>query len=422
MAVSQVVHFKKRPDGGDKRMAAAHETQMRYGTGNTMQVILKVSERCNIACKYCYFFFAGDESYKDNPAFISDATVADFATFLKQGTRDYNLERISVIIHGGEPLMLKKDKMLALMETVTSAVGDIDLQFGVQTNAMLVDEEWIALFARFNVAVGVSLDGPAQFNDIDRVDKKLLGTYARTMDGIKLLQGAAARGELAAPGLLCVINPDYPPEVIYQHFIHELGFRSVDFLLPDNNYDTTDPQKIASYGEYLSKLFSLYSQETRPGVTIRFFDRIIASMTATPFYSSILKQFHSKKDIVITVSSAGDIAPDDILRTTDPGLMRLGLNLANATLEDVLLNTKLNGLINAAQALPSACHGCDFSNSCHGGELYHRYHSTNTFDNSSIYCAALNRIHGEVATTIVASGVSIDVLAEALDARPYKWE
>ncbi|HEV2739171.1 MAG TPA: hypothetical protein VGU66_11380, partial [Candidatus Elarobacter sp.] len=37
-----------------------------------LSVVLKVAERCNLACPYCYFFFGGDDSYLLHPAFISD--------------------------------------------------------------------------------------------------------------------------------------------------------------------------------------------------------------------------------------------------------------------------------------------------------------------------------------------------------------
>jgi uncharacterized protein len=41
----------------------------------TIIIILKTVERCNLNCKYCYFFNGGDESYKKHPAFISKNVI-----------------------------------------------------------------------------------------------------------------------------------------------------------------------------------------------------------------------------------------------------------------------------------------------------------------------------------------------------------
>src|SRR5690606_6399894 len=96
-----------------------YEQHVRYGTGNSLEIILKVAERCNIACRYCYFFFGGDESYKDNPAYIANETIADFAAFIKDAVDVYGIERLRLIIHGGEPLMIKKSRMENLLESIS---------------------------------------------------------------------------------------------------------------------------------------------------------------------------------------------------------------------------------------------------------------------------------------------------------------
>ena len=44
--------------------------------------VLKISERCNLACKYCYFFFQKDRSYLKNPAIIPINNVKAYAKFI----------------------------------------------------------------------------------------------------------------------------------------------------------------------------------------------------------------------------------------------------------------------------------------------------------------------------------------------------
>ena len=46
-----------------------------YSKGVVDTVLLKVAARCNLACTYCYFFYAEDRSWLKQPKFISDTTV-----------------------------------------------------------------------------------------------------------------------------------------------------------------------------------------------------------------------------------------------------------------------------------------------------------------------------------------------------------
>jgi molybdenum cofactor biosynthesis enzyme MoaA len=39
-------------------------------------IVLKVTQRCNLNCDYCYVYNRGDDSWRGRPAFISDAVVA----------------------------------------------------------------------------------------------------------------------------------------------------------------------------------------------------------------------------------------------------------------------------------------------------------------------------------------------------------
>src|ERR1043165_6552217 len=72
-----------------------------------LQVILKIIERCNLACSYCYYFEGGDQSFKDKPAIISRETIAELAAFLRKGAIELKLTEIWIAFHGGEPFLIK---------------------------------------------------------------------------------------------------------------------------------------------------------------------------------------------------------------------------------------------------------------------------------------------------------------------------
>lgn len=400
--------------------ARQYVEDMRLGPSNSLQVVLKVAERCNIACKYCYFFFGGDDSYKDNPAYISEASAEDVCRLVREAIDEFSVGLVRIIIHGGEPLMLKKARMQMLLDGLQLASSGAELQLTVQTNAMLIDDEWIDLFEHYNVYVGVSLDGPKEVNDLNRIDKRHRGTYERTLAGISKLFAAHKSGRLARPGLLCVVNPEVASaDTLYDHFVVELGFRNIDFLLPDENHDTMSPERADLMCDFMMRLLERYTAEERDEVRIRFFDKVINAMTMAPFFASVLRRYHAQRDVVFTISSKGDIAPDDILRTCDPALMRIGLNVASSGLRDVLASVKMARLNDEAFTVPEPCTACEWANVCSGGDLYHRYRSGEGFNNRSVYCSTLRAVHERVAEIVHGAGVPLHVLEKRLRAMQH---
>lgn len=126
-----------------------------------LEIVLKTVERCNINCTYCYFFNGGDDTYKFHFPYITKATIEKTANFLEKAAIDFSLESIQIIFHGGEPLMQKKQHFEEMCSHFNKILGKkVRLSFSLQTNGMLINEEWIRLFAIYNVGIGVSIDGP----------------------------------------------------------------------------------------------------------------------------------------------------------------------------------------------------------------------------------------------------------------------
>ena len=73
-----------------------------------IEIILKVSERCNLVCSYCYYFFSGDQSHSSKPGRISRDTIDRLAIFLSTGADRLGGPILKVVFHGGEPLLMRK--------------------------------------------------------------------------------------------------------------------------------------------------------------------------------------------------------------------------------------------------------------------------------------------------------------------------
>ena len=82
--------------------------------------------------------------------------IEDLGAFAARAARDQGLQAITLIFHGGEPLLMSRPRFAEIS----------------QANGVLVDADWIDLFERYRVSVGVSLDGARAANDQHRLDQK----------------------------------------------------------------------------------------------------------------------------------------------------------------------------------------------------------------------------------------------------------
>lgn len=105
---------------------------------------------CNIACQYCY----------QNP--IREAGNVSLKYDLDLMKRAIEEEGGPFTIFGGEPLLLPMDDLENLMAWGFEKYG----ANRIQTNGTIMGPEYIALFKRYKVKVGVSVDGPDELNDV----------------------------------------------------------------------------------------------------------------------------------------------------------------------------------------------------------------------------------------------------------------
>ena len=86
-------------------------------------VLIKVASRCNINCKYCYVYNMGDDGWKKMPTQISQDTVENIASCLKNYI-DEKQKPLAVVLHGGEPLLLGEKKVKSSSENSTTKLAN----------------------------------------------------------------------------------------------------------------------------------------------------------------------------------------------------------------------------------------------------------------------------------------------------------
>ena len=378
-----------------------------------LQMIIKTVERCNINCSYCYVFNMQDDSYLRHPIYINQQTIEELIAFLRRGSIDLNLSHITFIFIGGEPLMQKKKEFVLMCSQIKSELGTlVKVCFSLQTNGMLIDEKWISIFNKFNVGVGISLDGNKAQNDKYRVDHRNKGTYDRVVDKIKLMQQHYS-GKVS---LLSVVNPENSAREIYKHFSEVLQVKKFDFLLPDYNYENKPSSFSAlDYGQFLCDLFDAWMNDIESGVSIR----LVGSLFSAIFFGqgTLCGQGPARpQDLpLISMSSNGELAPMDELRNTDPNLvLDSSMTVFTTSLKNVIERPIFKLIDHAQQNYPYECQQCCWRSICNAGALPNRYSHAKKFDNPSLYCEGLKVYYAHVASFLLNNGYGEQPLIEKL--------
>jgi uncharacterized protein len=371
-----------------------------------LSLILKVTERCNLACPYCYFFFGGDESYKEHPPFMDEATLDHVLAFILDARAKHGFRHVRIGIHGGEPLLMKKERFASMCRQFRAALGnDPALTLGVQTNGVLVDEEWVDIFSEFRVRVGVSVDGPEHIHDRNRITKRGKGSYAVTEKGWHLMQQAHEAGRMHPPTILCVVSPKEDGEMIFTHFVKVMKTKAVNFLLPDSTHDALpfSPGVVDECARFLAEVSRVWARGEARGVHVRVLDDIAGPLLNDELYRRSVERPSPLNQVC--VSSNGDLCPDDVIRTYEPQFADTGLNIRQHRFSDVAAHPAWRSL--AETPLPESCEQCTWRDICGGGLLQHRFSKRRQFDNPSIYCGALMAVHNRVAAQLVKGGVPV---------------
>jgi uncharacterized protein len=382
---------------------------MQLHASRRLEIILKISEACNIACEYCYYFFSGDNRSQTRPARVTGATVDGLIRFLNYSYSEGHFTEIQIDFHGGEPLLIGARQFRALCEKLHSNLR-APHRFCITTNAMLINDDWIEIFSEFNVGVCVSLDGPEAVHDRRRRDHKSRGTYARVVSGIEKLKCAAENNKISPPAALCVVDPNADGALVYDHIVHEAGIRTLDFLMPDVTHDSV--QKSPEFvSEFMTSAMRRWLQDDDPTIHVRVFKSALSLMISGRSY---LAGLGTALALAITVGSDGQIDGDDFLKPCGENIVSTPLYIQSASFEQIFSHVRISTINERLDRLPNECAQCSFARVCKGGQATHRFSEANGFDNKSVYCQAHFEMF-EIATLhLVSTGVPAEKLLRRL--------
>ncbi len=139
---------------------------------NTPSFMIVPSLSCQASCKYCFGPHEG--------AMMDEDTARAAVAFVERIAEETAAEHVSIVFHGGEPLLASMGTWTALLDEIERRLGRYRPSLSVQSNLWRLDDAFIMLFQAHGVRLGTSLDGPKKQTDVNRGE----GYYERTMSAV----------------------------------------------------------------------------------------------------------------------------------------------------------------------------------------------------------------------------------------------
>lgn len=347
---------------------------------------------------------------------MQEGTIAAAAERIRDHAIAHSLSRISVIFHGGEPLLVGPEGLDAIATRIRDRLCDVtQVQLGLQTNGTLIDDRFLEVARRHQIRIGLSMDGPPKYHDKFRVDRHGRGTSVVVEKAARLL----CENPDVFGGILCVINLETNPIEIFDYFSH-FRPKSIDLLLPHATYDNLPPQcesvaDVARYGDWLVRFLEIWYTASDERPDVRFFSSIMRLLLGR---NSLVESVGLGISTLVVVESNGAIEAVDALKTCYHGAASTGLNVRNHSFDEALKTPALASRQMGFSALGEDCSICPFVNVCGGGYQPHRYSRARGFLNPSIYCETLQLLIRRIASLMKQEfsliNISVPPLAEKL--------
>ncbi len=143
---------------------------------------LVISQDCNLRCKYCsaeYGRFGNNLEIKFMTIEVAQRALDYFFDNLQE-----NLEKLTIIFMGGEPLM--NFEVLKQSVEYSMKISTKPVDFILNTNGILMDENKARWFAQNkNVSVRFSIDGTKEMHNASRIYQNGKGSYDDTIKGLQ---------------------------------------------------------------------------------------------------------------------------------------------------------------------------------------------------------------------------------------------
>jgi uncharacterized protein len=323
---------------------------------------------CNLACSYC-FFLDKEAAYPGSSFRMPDEVLE---TYVRDLIASHRSDEVTFAWQGGEPTLMGIDffrRAVAFQEQYRRP--GMVIENTLQTNGTRIDEAWATFLAEHRFLIGISIDGPREVHDGNRVDKGGNASFDHVMRGLRLLQ--AHDVEYNVLTTVNGLNGDYPLEV-YRFLRDEVGTTWMQFIPvverlddagrpdPMNGMHTSDRSvKPEQFGRFLTTIWDEWVHNDVGAVFVQTFEAALRNFYGAA--GSGLCVFNETCGAGLALEHTGDLYSCD--HFVEPQ-HKLG-NIRDLPMLD-MVGSPQQQTFGAAKrdTLPPMCQTCDVRFACHG--------------------------------------------------------
>lgn len=323
-------------------------------------LIKPASGNCNMRCKYCFYADVAENREVFSYGMMAEETLE---TIVKRSLQ-YAHRECTFAFQGGEPTLRGLDFYRKLIEYVNIYnKNSLTIHYAIQTNGMVIDDEWAEFLAKNKFLTGISLDGIQETHDYNRLSSNGSDTYKTVLHAIQLLKKHNAEFNI-----LTVVNAQTAKRIgkIYgfykrNNFNYQQYIPCLDPIGEErglHSYSLTPDQ----YEQFLKTRFDLwYNDVIRGEFTYdRYFENLTGMLLGyAPESCGMIG--HCTNQVVI--ESDGSVYPCDFYVMDQ---YKIG-NLLTDDFDTINRNRENLGFIQESMKTEEDCRLCKWLQLCRGG-------------------------------------------------------
>lgn len=324
----------------------------------TLNIMIKpASSLCNMRCKYCFYADVSNMRSVCSYGLMTEETVN---AILEKVKADLNEgDKVSFAFQGGEPTLAGLDFFERFVSIVSQWNG-VTVSYALQTNGVLLDDDWCDFLKGHNFLVGISFDLLPDAHGSVRVDEKGESTYKRVAESIKLLQ----KHKVEFNVLCTLTNPiARHPEKVWKE-LKRLGIDYVQFtpcladLESEGSLYALTPKRFASF---YTLLFQLWYKDYQKGsyLSVKLFDDVVNLMILGRPTSCGMNGVCNPQ---LVIEADGSAYPCDFYCLDQ---YKLG-NLTTHSVSQLLSSPVAEKFSSRPTDAPSLCKECNYKAFCNG--------------------------------------------------------
>lgn len=238
-------------------------------------LIKPASGSCNMRCSYCFYH----DEQQNRDTFSYGSMTEETLELMIRKALQYATRGCSFGFQGGEPTLRGLDFFRKVVELQKKYnVHHAKINNSIQTNGLLLDEEWAEFLRENHFLVGLSIDGTKDVHDVNRLDTEGKGTYSRALRAAQLLAAHQVEFNVltvvtnkTADSVAKIYNFYRRSNLLYQQYIPCLD--PLDTERGASPYSLKPEQ----YAKFLKTLFDLWYRDVTAGnfIYIRYFENLL---------------------------------------------------------------------------------------------------------------------------------------------------